>query len=114
MKRANNLRNIQVLKFVDTIASELELTEKKCILPDDHSINYLKEYKVINLPLMNAERATLKNGKKVTLYVNEEVYLATKWTMKEINFEFIQLKRFTSFIESVKDIEDFQPIWMSM
>lgn len=38
------------------------------------------------------ERAKLQYPEKVTLYVLESVYLATKWVLRETDFEFIMLK----------------------
>lgn len=53
--------------------------------------------KVIDLLALNSEREQLPRAQKITLYVTEEIYLATKWALGEINFELIRLKRLESF-----------------
>lgn len=67
---------------------------------EDHC-GYLKnaeeEPQFINLDRLNRERAKLPNAEKITLYVDERLYLATKWTRRETDLPFIRLKRFESF-----------------
>lgn len=48
--------------------------------------------KILNLSRLNRERAELSNARKITMYVEEELYLATKWATGQLNLEFIQLK----------------------
>lgn len=56
-------------------------------------IHFNAETKIINLTALNRERATLQYATKVTLYVEEDIYLATKLALQVTNFEFIALKR---------------------
>lgn len=52
---------------------------------------------IIDLRALNGERQQLPNARKITLYVQEKIYLATKWAMKETDLELIRLKRIESF-----------------
>lgn len=59
---------------------------------------------VINLVALNKERKKLPNCVKVTIYVKEKVYLATKWALRETDYSAIRLKR----EESYEWIHDFE------
>ncbi|XP_055306474.1 uncharacterized protein LOC129570780 [Sitodiplosis mosellana] len=48
---------------------------------------------VIDLQALNKERKKLENACKVTLYVQEDIYLATKWATMKTAFDSIELKR---------------------
>lgn len=61
------------------------------------SMHFNAETSIIDLVALNKERKKLPFARKITLYVNETYYLATKWALKETNFEFIRLKRVESF-----------------
>lgn len=52
---------------------------------------------IFNLRKLENERKRLHNARKVTLYVEEEVYLTTKWAMKQTDYEFIRLQRIESY-----------------
>lgn len=62
-----------------------------------------EKMKVLNLIELNKERAKLSNAKKITLFVQEPVYLATKRAMRETELEFIKLKRSVTLKESQLD-----------
>lgn len=58
----------------------------------------LDQIQLGNLPIfdlrqLNEERGKLPNARKVRLYVEETVYLATKWAIKETNFGFVRMLR---------------------
>lgn len=55
--------------------------------------NFSETGMCLNLYEMNREREKLPGARKCRLYVNETVYLATKWAMKTIDFNLIELKR---------------------
>lgn len=55
------------------------------------------EADIVDLPTWNRQREPLVDPQKITLYVNEKVYLATKWASKETNHPLICLKRIGSF-----------------
>lgn len=52
--------------------------------------------KAINITALNMERKKLKDARKVTIYVSEDVYLATKWATSNTSLDLIELKRQTS------------------
>lgn len=55
---------------------------------DDHFKN-----NVIDVPALHKERKKLKVARKVTIYVEEPVYLATKWTISIANDSLVDIKR---------------------
>lgn len=63
-------------------------------------IQYLSDSKncqnILNLSNLNDEREKLHGASKVTIYVNEEVYLATKWAMNGTDFNLIEIRRASS------------------
>lgn len=59
--------------------------------------DFKKFTNVIDLRAMNREREHLPNAQKITLFVKEEIYLATKWKLGETDFALIRLKREESF-----------------
>lgn len=97
IKNSTELTKIRVKHFVCTASFILKKTKEEVIYNGDVGEADSQKQKVIDLPLLNAERAKLKNAKRVMLYVTEEVYLATKWAMRETDFQFIQLKRIESY-----------------
>lgn len=52
---------------------------------------------VLDLVVLNKEREKLNKARKVVIYVNETVFLATKWIQKEMNFKLIEMRRGESF-----------------
>lgn len=52
--------------------------------------------KFLDLIALNKQRKKLFGARKITIYVKEDLYLATKWAMKTTNFHLIELKRFDS------------------
>lgn len=52
---------------------------------------------VIDLLALNEERRKLPGAEKITMYVKEKYYLATKWKFGVADLEFIRLKRENSF-----------------
>lgn len=53
--------------------------------------------KLINLNKLNEERELLNGAGKVAIYVDEDVYLNTKWTLGNTDFNLIRLKRKESY-----------------
>lgn len=51
---------------------------------------------ILDLPALNKERKKLLGARKVTIYVEERVFLATKWASKTTHLGFIELKRIES------------------
>lgn len=59
--------------------------------------HFIPKTKVVNLLALNREREQLPGAQKITLHVDEESYLATKWAFGETDLKFIRLKRNTSY-----------------
>lgn len=55
------------------------------------------ESNTLDISVLNNERIKLNGAQKVTIYVAEHVYLATKWSTKTINLDFIEIKRICSY-----------------
>lgn len=68
-----------------------KLTEVEMCYHGD-GVHFNKDTGIIDLPAVNRERATSPGAEKVTLYVGERVYLATKWAWGGTDFKFIGLK----------------------
>lgn len=66
----------------------------------------IKDEKCLNLIELNKERAKIPNAKKVTLYVEESTYLATKRATRDTDFDFINLKRTNTLNGREFDFED--------
>lgn len=98
IKRARKLTKIRVTKFV-RFPSDVQRVDKVVSYPKNKFISDtdFEEQAIINLSLLNSERAKVLNAKMVTLYVNENVYLATKWAMDRTHFDSVQLRRLKSF-----------------
>ncbi|XP_031635570.1 uncharacterized protein LOC116348651 [Contarinia nasturtii] len=60
----------------------------------------LKEGVVLNLTMLNAERAKLIGARKITIYTRDDVFLATKWTTRngDTNLSFIEMRRLDSIV----------------
>lgn len=60
-------------------------------------IHFDVDSNVLNLMALNEAREKLDFAKKITIYVKEDVYLATKWTMARTEFSLIQMRRIESY-----------------
>lgn len=62
--------------------------EEKCIT----------NWRILDLPALNRERAKLPGARKITIFVRDDVFLSTKWAMNgDINLSFIELRRSDSY-----------------
>lgn len=52
---------------------------------------------IMNLSLLNIEREKLMVAQKVKIYVNENIYLATKWATKLQKFRLVGIQRAESY-----------------
>lgn len=57
-------------------------------------IHFNEDTRVLDLVALNNERKKLKGAQKITIYLREEIHLATKRAFNETNFSLIQLKSF--------------------
>lgn len=69
---------------------QLQKIQASCL---GDGVHFNKRTKIIDLVTLNRERQQLPNAQKITLHVDEDVYLATKWALMETNFDLIRLKR---------------------
>lgn len=76
-----------------TLCKQLKKLKQIRINSLGNGIHFNIDKKVINLRALNRERMKLDGAKKLTLYVKEDIYLATKWSLNESNWTLIQLKR---------------------
>lgn len=101
---ANDLINLKGIHFIRASIDDIMPFIKRSVKMQKIKVNRLAagihfntRTKVIDLLALNGEREKLPDAAKITLYVDEEIYLATKWAMKENDFGLIRLKRETSF-----------------
>lgn len=52
---------------------------------------------IINLIALNREREKIAFARKITIYVAEKIYLATKWALKDTDYKLVRLERIQSF-----------------
>lgn len=61
-----------------------------------HSGEFFEE-NILDLPALNREREKLIFARKIIIYVNEEIFLTTKWALKQTEFSLIEMKRIDSY-----------------
>lgn len=59
---------------------------------------------ILDLPTWNNLRANLPRAKKVTIYVEEKVFLTTKWATQKTDFSLVELKRSESYGTEPNDL----------
>lgn len=97
---AKNLVNLKRMQLIEICFDEIVpfvrqsggLHEIKTSRLKD-GIYFNSRTKIIDLIELNRQRQQLLFAQKITLYVDEAVYLATKWSLKETNFDLIRLRR---------------------
>lgn len=101
---ANNLPNIKRFRFQEVSIDQIMLLFEHSVKLQTieiirliDGINYSEDTHVIDLLELNEKRKRLPDAKKITLYVDEKIYLATKWALGETNFGLIRLKRYNPF-----------------
>lgn len=97
-----NLRRILVLRFnfahlMPFIRRTATLDKIRVAYSHVNDVYFNRGTDTIDLVKLNEERARLPGARKITIYVGEGVYLATKRALKKTDFELIRLKRRTSF-----------------
>lgn len=93
---ANNLVNIERLYInasIDEIMPFIRQSQKL------NKIKLASLCKVLNLAKINTERKKLAGARKITMYVPNDVFLATKWATRngDTNLEHIEMQRSDSF-----------------
>lgn len=127
LKISKVLQKLEVFRPLNVSLNELEMLAKGCsnlerivfreassteILP---FIRYSRKLKVIrvcllknglyfdgvlNLPKLNVEREKLDSACKVTIYVDEKAFLATKWAIVKSELELVEMRRNSSYQDS--------------
>lgn len=89
-----NVKNVERLYFRKLNPDEIML-----VIREFPKLTLLKFYELandaetINLSALNREREKVTGASKVTIYVDEKIFLATKWTAPKIEYSLIELKR---------------------
>lgn len=99
---AINLLNLERIAF-----GEASLAE---ILPFFSHAKKLREVRVhtlkdggvvrggpLNVHVLNAARESLNGARKVTMYVDETVFLKTRWANVQANFNYIEIRRMSAY-----------------
>lgn len=91
---ANNLINLKCIHLneasIDTIMPFIRQSVKMQRIKVDWfggGVHFNRNTGTINLLALNREHKKLPDSQKITIYVDEEIYLSTKWAMREIDFE---------------------------
>lgn len=94
---AVDLKNMTRIHFTNSSQDHLMLLIGEAAKLEKIRIWYFRDINTINMLALNRHRSKLQSAKKITLYVEENVYLATKRTNQDTNLELIQLKRAESY-----------------
>lgn len=102
---ANDLINLKRIHFQKAFFVKIMLFVRRSVALDkikvdiwlDHGSSNFGQNPIVDLVKLNRAREQLPNARTITVYVKEEVYLATKRALKETNFPLIRLKRIESF-----------------
>lgn len=103
-----NLRNLEFLQL--TYATVDDIMPFIRFLPKLNTI-VMFNFKgngtyVLEIEKLNEVRSNLDKARKITIYVEERVYLATKWTKNGTSSSLIEIKRGTSY-EALKNNFDY-------
>ncbi|XP_031629056.1 uncharacterized protein LOC116344599 [Contarinia nasturtii] len=100
----NALTNLRRIYFLDAStddilpfihrAPKLNKIKVRCLRG---GIHFDEQSNVIDLKALNEEREKVGFATKITFYVKEDVYLATKWTMIKTEFNLIEMRRIDSY-----------------
>lgn len=94
-----------VMKFENIERIYLKFAESKHFLPFLYNCPRLKEMKiavvndrmdfnsVLDLILINKEREKLQNARKCTIFVDDNVFIATKWATATTEMKLVEIKR---------------------
>ncbi|XP_031638016.1 uncharacterized protein LOC116350376 isoform X2 [Contarinia nasturtii] len=87
---ANNLVNLHTVSISSVTSNDL-LPFMRCA-----KLRKLYAYLnggILNLSKLNKERGKLGNAWKVVIYLNQNIFLATKWSIGNTNLKFVEIKR---------------------
>lgn len=99
ISQAPRLEKIKVdcYYLVNEVSDSDETDESNESDYDENDANEIDtDTNILDLSAMNKARQKISNL-KLTIYIDEGVYLATKWAMKTTEYELIRLKRVQSY-----------------
>lgn len=90
----SNFTRVERVSLMESSLEQLLILIKRCKKLKELRIWFAK-YKVFypNLLKLNKEREKLVGANKVTIYLHDAIYLATKWVYSDRDFKFIEIKR---------------------
>lgn len=101
---ASNLVNLKRIHFgtasIDQIMMFIARTAKMELIKVNNLMNgthFNTTTNIINLLALNRAHEQLEGAEKVTLLINEDIFFATKWAVKDIDLRMIGLNRDTSY-----------------
>lgn len=107
-KSANNLLNLEKIVFWDTNIEDVVSVIRKSVKLKEIRIRTLNEIgrfsahfnakrffhqSVLNITALDEQRKQLKGAVKITIFISEDIFVATKWSMNETSRSSIELKR---------------------
>ncbi|XP_055306354.1 uncharacterized protein LOC129570682 [Sitodiplosis mosellana] len=96
---AKNLVNIERICFQNATHSDILPFIRRSVRLNKVKFVPTANEAILKLAKLNVERVKLAGARKITIYVPDNVFLATKWTAKngEINLNMIEMKRADSY-----------------
>lgn len=96
--------NLKLIEFEWTSSDDLlplirqaVKLKKMKVIDLENGTHFNETSKIIDLKALNNERESLAHAQKITFYVKEDIYLATKFALGETNLNLIRLQRIESF-----------------
>lgn len=85
------VENIAVVKSVENFIANECIDEDD----DDDTDDDFSNWRLLNLVALDKKRRKLPGARKITIFVRDDIFLATKWSTKygDINLKFIEMKR---------------------
>lgn len=95
-----NLLNLEIISII-LLASDDLLPFLRCLSKLKKLFVHLNHNSILNLTKLNKEREQLGYRRKVTIFVENDVFEATKWATRNgyINFSLIEMRRRTSQLD---------------
>lgn len=100
----NNCSNLKGIHFSSANFDDIQMLVGRSMTIQKIQIEYIQhgthfnvKHKVLDLTSLNNEREKLHGAKNVTIYVKEDIYLATKWKHTNMKLHFIEVQRLESF-----------------
>lgn len=99
-----NCAHLKRIHFLNSSFNDIFVLISKAVRLEKIKVDFLSDGtdfstvdNVIDLVALNNARRKLDGARKVTLYVREGIYVATKWAINRTDMDFIRLKREQSY-----------------